>query len=440
VASRRNYLETQAAERQSQKLAVQLATVSEVGIATSTILDVEELLQTVVDKTRQDFDVYHAHVYLLDQGGRLLRLAAGSGRAGRSMKARGHSIPMDRELSLVARAARTRQGVMANNVMQVGDYLPNPMLPETRSELAVPLLIGDELLGVLDVQSRDFDRFRDEDLQIQSTLAAQIAVAIQNARSFAIMERQAQYERETAERLREVDKLKSQFLANMSHELRTPLNSIIGYSEVLLDGDDGELSDDAVEDVQTIHGSGQHLLSIINDILDLAKIEAGQMRIDRNPVQLDKLLPDIIHASQVLIKEKPVTLKLLGIENMPAAIGDELRLRQIVMNILSNAAKFTEEGEITVSYGIHDAEYAFVAIDDTGIGISEAQLNEIFERFQQVDGSTTRRAGGTGLGLSITRHLVQLHGGDITAESELGVGSTFRFTVPLMPQAEEQAN
>jgi signal transduction histidine kinase len=331
----------------------------------------------------------------------------------------------------VARAARKREGVIVNDITLSPDFLPNPLLPDTRSEMAVPLIVGNRLVGVLDVQSDHPDRFTATDVRVMTTLADQIAVAVENARAY---QRQA----ETAERLREVDRLKSEFLANMSHELRTPLNSIIGYSEVLLDGIDGDLSEDAVEDVKAIHSSGQHLLYIINDILDLAKIEARQMQLDRQEVELAQFAQEVIHAAEILVKNKPVELRLEQAANIPTIYADPVRLRQIIWNILSNAVKFTEQGTVTVQLDMANDEMAAVRVTDTGIGIRNEDLPLVFDQFRQVDGSSTRRAGGTGLGLTITRQLVQLHGGEIHAESSLGTGSTFWFTMPVYSSEKVQ--
>ena len=217
----------------------------------------------------------------------------------------------------------------------------------------------------------------------------------------------------------------------MSHELRTPLNSIIGYAEVLLDGLDGDLTEDAVEDVEDIHNSGKHLLSIINDILDLAKIEAGEMTINPKVTELTPVVNDVLRTAQVLVKGKPVELESVVLsEDLPPVYADPLRLQQIILNLVSNSAKFTEEGKVAVHYGIQDDQNVVIKVVDTGIGMSEEQLGIIFDRFQQADGTSTRKAEGTGLGLSITRHLVELHKGEIFVESEEGVGSMFWFTLP----------
>jgi len=412
---------------ETEQRAGELQTVAEVSAEASTSLDLERLLWNVSNLTKERFGLYHAHIYLLDDTGEYLVLAAGAGEVGQLMLARQHRIAASNPGSLVARAHRTRRGVVINDVTQAPDFLPNPLLPETRSEMAVPLIVGETPIGVLDVQSSFAGRFTGEDVQVMTTLAAQVAIAVHNARLFA----EQVY---VAEQLREVDRLKSEFLASMSHELRTPLNSIIGYAEVLLDGIDGELTEDMNEDVTAIHGSGKHLLNLINDILDLAKIEAGQMDLVTEDVDLREFLQEMMNTSRVLMGDKSVDLVVDVPESLPKVHVDSLRLRQIVNNLLTNAIKFTEEGSITV-HAEQDEDPAMIRVSviDTGVGITPDNLPLVFERFRQVDQSHTRRVGGTGLGLSITRQLIQMHGGDITVESEYGHGSTFTFTIPASP-------
>ncbi|MDX1991443.1 MAG: GAF domain-containing protein [bacterium] len=416
---------------QTLRRARELETVARVSAATTTLLNPEELMQSVADLTKESFNLYHAHIYLVDEENAAMVLAAGAGEPGRKMKDNAHRIPLARTNSLVVQAALQRKGIIANDVTINTDFLPNPLLPETKSEMAIPMIIGERLIGVLDVQADVVNRFTPEDVRIKTALADQIAVAVENARSFAEAAERAEREREIAEQLREVDRLKSQFLANMSHELRTPLNSIIGYSEVLLDGVDGDLTDDAHEDVQAIHNSGKHLLSLINEILDLAKIEAGEMRLDFRPVNVADIARDIVRTGQVLVKDKPVSLDVEIYDNIPTVEADPIRLRQIILNLVSNAAKFTEKGAVQVVVDMLDEEFVRVAVRDTGIGIRDDKLHLVFERFSQVDGSSTRRAGGTGLGLTITKQLVEMHGGQIDVESVYGEGSTFWFTLPL---------
>ena len=425
----RDITERQQSEQEIQRRAAELETVARVSAATTTILDVQELLDAVVNLTKASFDLYHAHIYLYDEQKQAMVLAAGAGDAGQVMKDQGHRIPLDHQSSVVVEAATLKEGVMVNDVFEGESFLPNPLLPETRSELAVPLIVGDDLIGVLDVQSTEVGHFTEEDVQIKTTLADQVAVAVRNAQAF-------ERERRTVERLREVDRLKQQFLANMSHELRTPLNSIIGYSEVLLDGVDGDLTDDAIEDVDAIYTSGRHLLSIINEILDLAKIEAGQMELSFKEFDLTNLLDDVVKANQILVKDKPVEMRLVAEDDIPSVYIDQVRINQVMLNLVSNATKFTEEGSITVRYGMHGQQEIYVRVEDTGMGMSDEQLEVIFERFRQVDGSSTRRAGGTGLGLTITKQLIEMHGGTIHVESAPDVGTTFWFTLPTLDRAK----
>ncbi len=436
LSNRRAYLAEEKARRESEMLyliserrASELETVAQVSAATTTLLNTDELLQSVADLTKDRFGLYHTHVYLLNEAAENLVLAAGAGEAGRQMKTAGHSIPLARQQSLVARAARTRQAVIVNDVTQASDFLPNPLLPDTRAEMSVPMVVGSQVIGVLDMQSEKVGRFTEDDVRIQSTLADQIAVAVQNARLYETQVR-------TAEQLREVDRLKSEFLASMSHELRTPLNSIIGFSEVLADGLDGDLSEEAHTDVLAIHESGEHLLELINDVLDLAKIEAGHMELDRTDVELAEIVEEVGRTTAVLLKDKPVEMLYDLPLDLPVLSADAKRLRQILKNLVSNAAKFTEQGQIVISAApTEDRQYVQVSVRDSGVGIAPQNLGLIFEQFRQVDNSSTRKVGGTGLGLPITRQLVQMHGGEIWVASQLGVGSTFSFTLPIVSEA-----
>ena len=408
---------------QIRRRATEMETIARVSTATTTLTDVEELLMSVSELTKESFDFYHVHAYLIDVETNELVLAGGAGEAGRVMKERGHKLDANSNAGLVARAARERKAVIVNDVTDVPDFLPNPLLPDTASEMAVPMIVGDEVIGVIDVQADEVGRFTEEDARLQRTLADQVAVAVRNAQAF-------ERERKTVERLREVDRLKQEFLANMSHELRTPLNSIIGYSEVLLDGVDGDLTEDAVEDVEAIYGSGKHLLNIINEILDLAKIDAGQMRLSTSEKDITEILKHIVVSSQVLVKDKDVEIKLEEVTPIETVEIDPIRINQIMLNLVGNAIKFTEQGHIIVRYGMTDENMVRIEVADSGTGMTQEQLEVIFERFRQVDGSSTRRAGGTGLGLTITKQFVEMHGGEIGVDSEVGYGTTFWFVLP----------
>lgn len=417
-------------QRQTTQRVSDLEAVAQVSTESTSIQQVDTLLSRIVNLTNERFGYYHAHIYLLNNQSDTLVLAAGAGEVGEKMLAERHHIPMNAKRSLVARAARSMEPVVIQDVTLEPGFLPNKYLPNTLSELAIPIAYGEELIGVLDIQDAQANRFNAIEVQVKQTLANQIAVAIRNAQAF-------ERERQTVARLMEVDRLKQEFLANMSHELRTPLNSIIGYSEVLLDGVDGELNDDAQEDVEAIYLSGKHLLSLINEILDLAKIEAGQMQLLYKDFDFKAAVTDLINQNQILVKDKPIELKVIEDEPVPQIEADPTRLNQILLNLISNATKFTEQGTITTRYGMHDDRTLYVRIEDTGIGMTDTDKQRVFERFHQADGSSTRRAGGTGLGLTITRQLIRMHGGEIYVESELGAGSTFWFTLPISKDYSE---
>jgi signal transduction histidine kinase len=411
------------AEEAREQFTEQLRTAADLAEEISAILDPNRLLNRVVDELQSRFNLYHVHVYLADDDRSELIMQAGSGEVGQQMLAEGHTISWDEAQSLVARAARTRKIVAISNTKKETGFLPNPLLPETRSEVAVPLVAGDEVLGVLDVQDSQVERFNASDLDIFSTLAGQIATALQNADFVEALN-------ETAERLREVDRLKSEFLASMSHELRTPLNSIIGYTEIMLMGIDQELSEETMEDVQAIYDSSQQLLAIINDVLDLARIEAGRLEMEMQRVEVADIISAAQKSAEGLLVDDVVEFIVEAEEDLPTIWGDQRRIDQILNNLVSNAIKFTEEGHVALRAYAEDHRIC-LAVEDTGVGIAEEDMDRIFERFEQLNQTVTKQRQGTGLGLAITRELVQLHGGTLEVESELGKGSTFIVRLPV---------
>lgn len=415
-------LETARLLETTQRRAVELETVTRLSTAASTILDSDKLLQTVVELTRTSFKLYHVDILLYDANAGQLTLAAAAGPNGAAFMEQAWPIPLNLPESVIARAARTQQGVLVNDIQAEEAFLVHPLLPDTRSELAVPMIASNRLLGVLDLQSDVRGFFSPEDLQIHSTLAAQVAVALQNAQLY-------QEQLETARKLREVEQLKSQFLANMSHELRTPLNSIIGFSDVILEGLDGPMTPRMEEDVRIIRNSGRHLRELIGEILDMSKIEAGMMQLRYETIDLSALMDEVIATSAPLAAARKLELRL----EMPSPIlpiqADPTRLRQILLNLVGNAIKFTNEGWVCVQVENRPDSVQFNVID-TGIGIEEDKIPIVFEEFRQVDGSLTRKTGGTGLGVPISRRLVELHGGQIGVKSIPNEGSTFWFTIP----------
>jgi len=414
-------LETARLLEQTQIHALEMEAVAQVSAAASSILDTDRLLRTVTDLTKDRFVLLHAAVYVVD--GEVLRLAASSLITEEMLATNNVSeINMSQSESLIALAAKARQAMVVNDVSIEPNYVAYPTLPAAHSELAIPLLLGDEVLGVLDLLAENVNRFTEDEVRIHTTLGAQVAVALQNAWLYA-------EQLETAKRLREVDRLKSEFLASMSHELRTPLNSIIGFSDVLLEGIDGPLNSRMEEDVSLIRDSGRHLRTLISEMLDMSKIEAGVMELHYEEVDIPSLAEDIIANAINLGKGKDLKFNLVLDPTLKKIYADRTRLTQILLNLLSNAIKFTEKGSITLQMEQKMGDLQ-CSVTDTGIGIHDDDLPVIFEQFRQIDGSLTRRAGGTGLGIPISRSLVELHGGKLHVESKPGEGSVFSFTIP----------
>jgi PAS domain S-box-containing protein len=423
------------AEEAIAKRATELATVAQLSTTTSTVLDPDQLLQSIVDLTKERFGLYHVHIYLADESWKTLLLAAGAGEVGRKMVTDGWSIPMDHEQSIVASAARNRESIIANDVVRDANsaFLSNQLLPDTRSEMAVPMVVGQKLLGIFDVQANTADYFSEEDANIYTTLAAQVAVALQNARLY-------REQAATLTQLRELDKLKSSFLANMSHELRTPLNSILGFTDVIMEGLDGPLTEYMDNDLRLIQKNGQHLLHLINDVLDMAKIEAGRMNLNPENFKAFEVMEEVTSITSTLASEKNLSLFIDETSERDVEIyADRTRLRQVMINLVNNAIKFTDAGKVSLKVVSWPGARILISVQDTGIGIAPDKLDAIFQEFTQVDSSSTRKAGGTGLGLPISRRLVEMHGGRLWAESTgiPGEGSTFFVELPVEARITE---
>ena len=235
---------------------------------------------------------------------------------------------------------------------------------------------------------------------------------------------------EATDRLRELDRLKSQLIANMSHELRTPLNAIIGFSGVMLKGIDGELTETQREDMEVVYRSGKHLLGLITDMLDISRLWAGKMDVTLGDVELPEVIQDAVAITAPLIDDKPIQLVQKLDADLPTIRTDRTRVRQLLLNLLTNAIKYTKQGDVTVS-AWPEEDFVVVSVADTGIGIPPKHIETIFQEFGRVDNSSTRETGGLGLGLAISRQLIELLGGEIWVESEVSVGSTFSFSLPV---------
>lgn len=589
--------------RQTERRATQLETTTQIAQRVGQILDLDELFSQAVELIRDQFGYDHVQVFLMDDKDDWAVLRASTGEAGRQLLAIKHALQKGSR-SVIGQVTANGQVTVALDTADAKVvHRPNPYLPNTRSELAIPLIIKERVVGALDVQSNRPNAFEEEDIQALTTLAAQIAIAVDNVRLYeqaqnrasdlaflfdvtnaaasantleetlqsigeriadalqplalAIylpetlvdaqnnrklrmhpvtligngqpiselsdvwvgdgenligivsstlqsqivpnVEREVRYTpinaqaasaiifpissgselvgvvavesdvanafnhdtltllltlagslaavvqntllvdrlQQSNEQLREIDRLKSQFLANMSHELRTPLNSIIGFSRVMLKGIGGPLTEMQEQDLTTIYNSGNHLLSLINDILDQAKIEANELTLKSAPFDVKPMVENVKSIAVGLMKDKPLQLFVEVAPNLPQAYADETRTRQILLNLVSNAVKFTPEGSVTVRiYTVQEGDQTFIRADvvDTGIGIAQKDMPILFEQFRQVDNSLTRTVGGTGLGLPISKSLAELQGGKLLVSSEVGKGSVFSVLVPTRPQ------
>ena len=411
-----------------------LATAGDVSRLISSTLDLPTLFERAVSLIQSRFKYYHVAVFTVEETGFNAVLREATGEAGSEMKRNQHSLPVGSK-SIMGYVTGNGETLVVNNTKIDSTHRPNPLLPDTLAEAGIPLKIGTRVIGALDIQSTSMNAFHPEDIAVLQTLSDQIAVAIDNARSYDLAQK-------AVGEMRELDRIKSQFLANMSHELRTPLNSIIGFSRVILKGIDGPVSDQQHQDLNAIYNSGQHLLGLINDILDLSKIEAGKMDLSVEEMNIGDTITSVLSTAAGLLKDKTVKLKQDVPPNLPTIRADPMRMRQIVLNLISNAAKFTDEGSITVSAEPHTTPTGhlevMISVTDTGPGISPENQTKLFQAFSQVDSSPTRRTGGTGLGLSICQRLVEMHNGHIGVRSAVGKGSTFYFTVPQYNQPEIQ--
>jgi signal transduction histidine kinase len=292
-----------------------------------------------------------------------------------------------------------------------------------RALLYVPSLGTEKIIGALIVRRRQPGEFPTSTVELLQTFAAQSVLAIQNARLFSEI---AEKSRELAE----ASQHKSQFLANMSHELRTPLNAILGYTELMADGAYGEPSEKMLGILKRLEANGRHLLGLINDVLDLSKIEAGQLVLELSNYSVQDIAQTVRSTLEPLAADKKLAFRVEMAPGLPSGRGDGRRLTQVLINLVGNAIKFTDAGEVAIKAEANHGLF-HVAVRDTGPGISAADRAKLFQEFQQADNAITRKKGGTGLGLAISKRIIEMHGGKIWVESQPGQGSTFAFTLPV---------
>ena len=340
-------------------------------------------------------------------------------------------IPVSRG-TFTGRATLERRTVHVPDIREVGPEFAEgvalAIAPGWRSSVFAPLRSGQDVIGILNLLSPEVNAFGPGQIELLETFADQAVIAIENASLFAKLQ-------EANGQLAEASQHKSQFLANMSHELRTPLNAIIGYSEMLQEEAEDLEAVAFLPDLQRINAAGKHLLGLINDILDLSKIEAGRMDLFVETFEVGQMVRDVEAIVQPLMDKNSNTLVVACPGDLGSMHADQTKVRQTLFNLLSNAARFTSAGTISLSVAREasgDGDWLSFAVADTGIGMTEEQLGRLFEAFSQAEANTRAKYGGTGLGLAISRHFCRLMGGDLTVESVYGEGSTFRVRLPAV--------
>jgi len=424
----RLFTEVQARTEELMRSVEELRALGEVSQAINSTLDLQTLLSTIIEKAVQLSATDGGAIYVFDEERQEFQLRATHG-TDEAMIAAIQEQGIRSDERIIARATAQRTSV------QITDLAKEPSSPIVdivmgagyQTILVVPLLRPGEIVGTLVVRRKTPGKFPKSTIELLETFADQSVLAIQNARLF----------REIEEKSRELEvasKHKSQFLANMSHELRTPLNAILGYAELMLDSIYGEPSDKMRVVLERLQRNGRHLLGLINDVLDLSKIEAGQLTLSLTDYSLGDMVHGVVSAVEPLAAEKRLAFTAQVAPDLPTGRGDERRLSQVLLNLVGNAIKFTDKGEVAVRASVMNGAFT-VAVCDTGPGIPAVDQVKIFEEFQQADNSITRRKGGTGLGLSIAKRIIEMHGGRIWVESEPGKGSTFYFTLPVRVEA-----
>jgi signal transduction histidine kinase len=429
----RSLLQTEAERDQLRNLTEELKALAEVGRAVNSTLDLDAVLHTIISRASQLAATEGGLIYEYDDIADQLRLRAV------------HNFEEELANALRARPLRKGEGVGGSVVetrapFQVPDITAEGAYDRVhirdilvragyRALLAVPLIREERVIGAFLVGRKQPGEFSRETVELLTTFASQSALAIENARLFRQLE-------EKSRELADASRHKSQFLANMSHELRTPLNAILGYTELIGDGIYGEVPGKINEVLERVQKSGRHLLGLINDVLDLSKIEAGQLTLQLTNYSFSDVVQAVASSVGSLAAEKQLELTVDIAPELPPGRGDERRITQVLLNLVGNAIKFTDKGKVVVSISASDGAF-LAAVTDTGPGINKEDQERIFEEFQQSDSALTRGKTGTGLGLAIAKRIAELHGGRIWVESTLGEGSTFYLRIPVRSEPHE---
>jgi signal transduction histidine kinase len=423
----RLFQELQTRTRELAQSVGELKALGDVGQAVSSTLDLQTVLSTIVRHAVQLSRTDGGVVYEYDEAAEEFHLTTSHLMEAQVVEAL-QATPVRLGQGATGLAATMRTPVQLPDILNEQEFTGTKVRPiftrlGYRSVLAVPLLREGRIMGALTVWRRETGSFAPEVINLLQTFATQSALAIQNARLFREIE-------DKSRQIEAANRHKSEFLANMSHELRTPLNAIIGFSEVLGERLFGELNEKQAEYTDDILSSGRHLLSLINEILDLSKVEAGRMELELATFDL----PLAIDNARTFVRERAtkhgINVDVTVDERLGDFVGDERKIKQVLLNLLSNAVKFTPEGG-RIGINARQADgLVEISVSDTGIGIAPEDQPKIFEEFRQVGSDYAHKVEGTGLGLTLAKKFVELHGGKIWVESEVGKGSTFSFTLP----------
>jgi len=422
--------EVQARTGELSRSVEELRALSEVSQAINSTLDVEAVLTTIVAKAVQLSGTEAGTIYTFDQSRQEFHLRATQGMDETMIAA------IDNRRSgigdtAIGKAATERRPIQIPDVLAESSLVFDIIVRAGfRSLLIVPLLRPGQIVGALVVRRKAPGEFPTSAVELLQTFAEQSVLAIQNARLFREIEAKGR-------ELEQASQHKSQFLANMSHELRTPLNAILGYTELMADGAYGEPSEKMMGILKRLEANGRHLLGLINDVLDLSKIEAGQLELELSDYSVQDIAQTVRSTLEPLAADKKLAFRVEMPSELPPGRGDGRRLTQVLINLVGNAIKFTDAGEVAIKAEAKNGSF-HVSVRDTGPGISAADQAKLFQEFQQADNTITRKKGGTGLGLAISKRIIEMHGGKIWIESQPGQGSTFAFSLPVVVERQTE--
>jgi signal transduction histidine kinase len=427
----RLFEEVQARTRElTESLEYQTATSEVLSVISRSPSDLQPVLDAIVKTAVRLCQADFADFRLLSDG--LYRIAATTADEAMHVRTLRDNPIVPGRGSVVGRAALERGTVHVPDIQADPEYtyVPGPHFPVMRTLLGVPLVRDGVAIGVIVLFNRTVKPFTQKQMALVTTFADQALIAIENTRLFEEVQARTRELARTVEELEIASQHKSQFVANMSHELRTPLAAVLGYAELLQEGIYGALPEKSLPILTRIRSNGNHLLGLINTVLDISKIEAGQFKLNLAEYALGNIVETVMVATESLAATKKLAFKTDVAKELPYGLGDEQRLTQVLLNLVGNAIKFTDAGEVRITAGAANGHFE-LSVSDTGPGIPPEECEHIFEKFRQVDSSNTRAKGGTGLGLAIAREIVQMHGGRIWVESRQGQGSTFRMELPV---------